>query len=152
MYGEVEKEGRGGGSQLTLSLLSHSYRNPVFTTENFHDVNYIFQFLTYMVTGRYKKPALLTPKLASEVFTLAKQWEVFKMKLLKNSIEKHLCEELKTVRAYACFSELILIYIFRTMKSSCTFATCSSSPKMQSFRMLKTAVLPLWSSTIFKTL
>lgn len=50
--------------------------------------------LTYLVTGKYKKPKVMTPKLASEVFTLAMQWKVFEPKVLKNSLEKHCCEEL----------------------------------------------------------
>ncbi|CAA94574.2 BTB domain-containing protein [Caenorhabditis elegans] len=51
--------------------------------------------LTYMITGIYKKPALLSPKLAFEIFALAMQWKVFEPKVLKNSIEKHCCEELQ---------------------------------------------------------
>ncbi|ULU10206.1 hypothetical protein L3Y34_014490 [Caenorhabditis briggsae] len=50
--------------------------------------------LTYLVTGRYKKPKELTPKLAAETMTLATQWKAFEHKILKNSLEKHCYEEL----------------------------------------------------------
>ncbi|CAB01158.3 BTB domain-containing protein [Caenorhabditis elegans] len=51
--------------------------------------------LTFMITKYYKKPVLFTPKLAFDIYTLAKQWKVSKLGAHKSSLEKQLCEELK---------------------------------------------------------
>ncbi|KAF1771106.1 hypothetical protein GCK72_002931 [Caenorhabditis remanei] len=50
--------------------------------------------LTYLVTGRYKKPREMTPRLAFEIISLARQWKVFEVKILQNSLERHCYEEL----------------------------------------------------------
>ncbi|CAL2029539.1 unnamed protein product [Caenorhabditis brenneri] len=65
-----------------------------YTVGRAESVDAIDICLTYLVTGRYKKPSQLTPRLALEIFTLAVQWKVFELRVLKNSLERHCCEEL----------------------------------------------------------
>ncbi|CCD31043.1 BTB domain-containing protein [Caenorhabditis elegans] len=51
--------------------------------------------LNFMVTRFYKKPAVLSPKLAFDIFTLATQWNVFNPYILTISLKRQLFEELK---------------------------------------------------------
>eukprot|EP00081_Caenorhabditis_elegans_P015031 NP_494558.1 Uncharacterized protein CELE_Y49F6B.8 [Caenorhabditis elegans] len=61
------------------------------------DVEAINICLVYMVTRHYKKPAQLTPRLASEISSLAEHWFTNPdSEKLRSSLEKHLCLELQT--------------------------------------------------------
>uniref|UniRef100_A0A1I7TKP8 BTB domain-containing protein n=1 Tax=Caenorhabditis tropicalis TaxID=1561998 RepID=A0A1I7TKP8_9PELO len=75
-----------------------------FTVGRADSVESIDICLTYLVTGKYKRPSTMTPKLASEIYSLATQWKVFEPKVLKNSLERHCYEEL-------CKNHEDLIYV-----------------------------------------
>ncbi|CAI2316389.1 unnamed protein product [Caenorhabditis sp. 36 PRJEB53466] len=89
-------------SYFRQHLKEHSTEHTVSRADSLESIEIA---LIYLVTGRYKKPAQLPPRLAKEVYDLGIQWKVFEMKALKNSIEKHCCEELSTNRddfLYVC--------------------------------------------------
>ncbi|CCD73380.2 BTB domain-containing protein [Caenorhabditis elegans] len=97
-----------------------------FTVGRADSVESIDICLTYMITGIYKKPAQFSPKLASEIFALANQWKVLEPKVLKNSIEKHCCEELQKNYEdimYVCNMLIIAEDAHFTNVQSCCIAT-----------------------------